>query len=85
MIMVMVTDMGMMNLAGMPPTSVRGLTSLVTTAPAAIIAPLPMVTPGVMVTFAPIHTSSPMRMGLNVIEPRFAGSWSWFIVAITQL
>lgn len=23
--------------------------------------------------------------GLNVIEPRFAGSWSWFIVAITQL
>jgi hypothetical protein len=44
-----------MNFAGTPPATVRGSTSFVTTAPAAIIASSPIVTAGVMVTLAPIH------------------------------
>ena len=41
--------MSFLNTAGLPATNVRGATSLVTTEPAAITAPSPMVTPGKMV------------------------------------
>ena len=37
--------------------------SLVTTEPAAMREPLPMVTPGQTTVFPPIHTLSPMVMG----------------------
>lgn len=53
----------LINLAGTPPTTVRGATSRVTTAPAATTAPSPMVTPGSTVTFDPSHASAPMRTG----------------------
>ena len=49
--------------AGLPATSVRGATSLVTTLPAATTAPLPIVTPGNTTECPPIHTSSPMHTG----------------------
>ena len=38
-----------LNMAGLPATNVRGATSDVTTEPAAITAPAPIVTPGRMV------------------------------------
>src|SRR5579871_540290 len=44
--------------AGTPPTMVSGATSRVTTAPAAITAPRPIVTPGMTIAPAPIHTWS---------------------------
>src|SRR5699024_12713726 len=44
--------------AGTPPTTVTGGTSRCTTAPAATMAPLPLVTPGKTVALAPIHTLS---------------------------
>lgn len=49
--------------AGTPPTIVFGGTSLVTTAPAATIEFSPIVTPEVMVQFAPIQTLFPIRIG----------------------
>ena len=45
-------------LAGFPPTIAYGGTSFVTTAPAAIIAPFPMVTPEHIIAPNPIQTSS---------------------------
>jgi hypothetical protein len=42
--------------AGTPPTMVNGSTSLVTTAPAAMIAPFPIVTPGKIIDLGPIKT-----------------------------
>ena len=50
-------------LAGFPPTTAQDGTSFVTTAHIAITAPSPMVIPGTMFAFAPIHTSSPMFTG----------------------
>ena len=49
-----------MVLAGTPPTIVYGATSLVTTAPAAMMLWCPMFTPLVITALAPIHTSSSM-------------------------
>ena len=46
-----------MKCAGLPPTIAYGSTSLVTTAPAATIEPLPSVTPEQIIAFSPIHTS----------------------------
>ena len=46
--------------AGTPLTMVFSGTSLVTTAPAATMAPSPMVTPGRMVALEPIQTRLPM-------------------------
>ena len=54
---------GRITRAGTPPTTMSGGTSFVTTAPAATMAPSPMVTPGVTVALAPIHTFFPMTMG----------------------
>ena len=71
-----------MTLAGTPPTTVRGATSFVTTAPAATTAPSPMVTPGSMEAWSPIHTSFPIVTGRKVMDPLFSGSMSWFIVAM---
>lgn len=47
-------------LAGTPPTTALAGTSLFTTAPAAIIALSPMVTPDKIVACAPIHTQLPI-------------------------
>src|SRR5690606_31573119 len=49
-------------LAGTPPMMVKGGTSRVTTAPAARIDPVPTVTPAVITTRPPTHTSSSIRM-----------------------
>ncbi|KAF5660356.1 alpha beta hydrolase family domain-containing protein [Fusarium circinatum] len=51
------------NLAGTPPTNVSASTSLITTAPAATVAPLPIVTPGNIVARAPIQQSASIRIG----------------------
>ncbi|KAI3584311.1 hypothetical protein IWW34DRAFT_800325 [Fusarium oxysporum f. sp. albedinis] len=51
------------NLAGTPPTNVSASTSLITTAPAATVAPLPIVTPGKIVARAPIQQSASIRIG----------------------
>lgn len=59
--------------------------SLVTTEPAPITAPSPMVTPGVTVEFDPIHTSLPMTTGAGSRSARRAGSIAWFSVAMTVL
>ena len=53
--------------AGTPPTTVRSGTSFVTTAFAATTLPLPILTPGKMNVFDPIHTLSSM-----IISPTFA-------------
>ena len=63
-----------MSFAGTPPTTMLGGTSFVTTAPAATIAPSPMVTPGVMVALAPIHTFFPMKIGAGMVSFRRYGS-----------
>ena len=47
-------------------TTLIGGTSLATTAPAPMTEPRPMVTPGVTVAAAPIHTSYSMTMGACV-------------------
>ena len=46
-----------MNLAGTPPQMQYGGIDLATTAPAAMVVPLPMVTPESNVTLHPIQTS----------------------------
>ncbi|KAK4138399.1 hypothetical protein BT67DRAFT_370290, partial [Trichocladium antarcticum] len=51
-------------LAGVPRATLHGGMSLVTTAPAPIAQPSPMVTPGKTTTWPPIQQSSPMVMGL---------------------
>lgn len=51
--------------AGLPPTTVRGATSRVTTAPAAITAQSPTVTPGRIVAPPPIQTLLPMVTGFG--------------------
>src|SRR6266496_4933657 len=52
-----------MTLAGTPPTMAKGGTCFVTTAPAAMMAPLPMRTPLRMVTLQPIQTSLSIETG----------------------
>ncbi len=63
-----------MNFAGTPPTIVFGLTSEVTTAPAATTAFSPMVTPGKIVAAAPIHALRLMIIGLHISALRLTGS-----------
>ncbi|CKU47567.1 Uncharacterised protein [Mycobacterium tuberculosis] len=48
--------------AGTPPITANGGTSLVTTEPAPMIAPSPMVRPLFMLTREPIHTSLPITV-----------------------
>ncbi len=50
--------------AGLPPTTVQAGTSLVTTAPDAMTALSPMVTPGLITARPPIHTLWPIVTGL---------------------
>ena len=52
--------MVLISFAGTPPTTVIFGTSFVTTAPAAITAQLPIVTPGKTVAFEPIQTFLPI-------------------------
>ena len=52
--------------AGMPPTTVNGGTSLVTTAPAAMTAPSPICTPCNIIALGPIHALFP-----TLIPPTF--------------
>ena len=59
--------------AGTPPTTVFFATSFVTTAPAAIIAPSPIVIPGSIVALEPIQTSFPMVMDDGIKLPLFWG------------
>ena len=70
-----------MNFAGLPPTTVQGSTFFVTTAPAAIIAPSPIVTPGRTIARAPIHTPSQIFIGA-VTNGRFGFVMSWLAVQI---
>ena len=51
-----VREQSEITLAGLPPTTVLGSTSFVTTAPPATTAFSPMVTPGIIQAHAPIHT-----------------------------
>src|SRR5690554_5148116 len=52
----------LINLAGFPPYIVYGSTLFTTVELAAIIAPSPITTPGIMVTFRPIQTSLPITV-----------------------
>lgn len=52
-----------MNFAGTPPTTVFSGTSFVTTAPAAMTALSPMVTPCSIVALEPTHTFFPKMIG----------------------
>lgn len=51
-----------MNLAGTPPTTLYGSTSLTTTAPAPITEPTPILTPDFIITPCPIQTSEWMTV-----------------------
>lgn len=52
--------------AGTPPTIENGSISLTTTAPAATIEPVPILTPSKILTPAPIHTSSSITIPFAV-------------------
>ena len=66
----------LMNLAGIPATMEHSSTSFVTTAPAAMIAPSPIVTPGKIVAFEPIQTLFPIFIGAAIRLALFFGSSS---------
>lgn len=74
-----------MTLAGFPATIVFFGTSLVTIEPAPIIALSPIVIPGKIVEFEPIHTLLPIFTGAGIRLARFSGCMLWFSVAITTL
>lgn len=60
--------------AGLPPTTVLAGTSLVTTAPEAMTAISPMVTPGLITARPPIHTvARPMVTGLYIFLAAVSG------------
>ncbi|KAI8851904.1 hypothetical protein BC829DRAFT_386272 [Chytridium lagenaria] len=66
--------------AGFPATTVRGGTSLVTTLPAPITAPSPIVTPGNITAAPPIQTSFPITICLAYSGPPSvlsSGSRGW--------
>jgi hypothetical protein len=56
----------LITLAGLPTANEFAGTSLVTTDPAPIVLPEPMVTPGQITVFPPIQQSLPMVMGLAI-------------------
>ena len=60
--------------AGFPATIAKGGTSLVTTAPAATIAPRPILTPFKTVDLKPIQTSSSITTGRVVTDSKLAGT-----------
>lgn len=53
-----------MTLNGFPTFKVQGSTSLVTTEPAPIIAPLPILTPFKIIELNPIQTSSSIKISM---------------------
>ncbi|KAI0971069.1 hypothetical protein F4678DRAFT_91493 [Xylaria arbuscula] len=55
--------------AGDPIATEKSGMSFVTTLPAPMVQPLPMVTPGMMVVLPPIQQSSPMTTGLAYSIP----------------
>ncbi len=55
--------------AGFPPTTTLLGTSFVTTAPDAITALSPIVTPGLIIALPPIHTLSPIVTGFPYSDP----------------
>ena len=71
-----------MRLAGAPTYNPCGAQSFVTTAPAPITQPSPIVMPGRMSARAPIQHPSPTRMGrAQVVDARFSGPpMSWLVV-----
>ncbi|KAI0552979.1 hypothetical protein F4679DRAFT_31919 [Xylaria curta] len=72
---------GLMTLAGFPTATMKGGMSLVTTLPAPIVQPRPMVTPAKTITFPPSQQSSPMIIGAPSSGPfvplRTRGSVGW--------
>lgn len=63
----------LINLAGLPAIMEPSGKDLVTTALAPITQHSPMVTPGIMQTFSPIHVYEPMTMGPLEDNGRFRG------------
>ena len=61
---------------GLPAATTPAGISLVTTLPAPMMQPSPMVTPISTVTFAPSHTLSPMVMGSDTTRPLARSSTS---------
>ena len=59
----------LMILAGFPPTTTLSGTSFVTTAPDAMTALSPIVTPGLIIALPPIHTLSPIVTGFPYSDP----------------
>src|SRR5262249_28439897 len=59
-----------MTRAGTPATTLKSGTSFVTTLPAAMRHPLPIVTPATTTTFAQSHVPRPTRMGLASYGPK---------------
>ncbi|KAI9302396.1 hypothetical protein BJ944DRAFT_270003 [Cunninghamella echinulata] len=58
----------LMILAGTPATKTLSGTSFVTIAPAATVTPLPILTPGQIMTLPPIQQSFPICIGLPYIN-----------------
>ncbi|PSR74472.1 hypothetical protein BD289DRAFT_354870, partial [Coniella lustricola] len=56
-------------LAGLPTATLKSGTSLVTTLPAPMVQPLPILTPGIIVTLPPIQQSSPIETGMAYSTP----------------
>lgn len=72
--------MFLMNLAGIPPTTVFAATCFDTTAPAATTAFSPIVTPGNIVAPDPIHAFLLITIGFPIKALRSVGSKGWFSV-----
>lgn len=71
--------MGRIGRQGTPAATTPAGMSRVTTLPAPMTEPFPMVTPPQTTALAPIHTSSSRVMGLEVLMPdeRCSGSMEW--------
>ncbi len=71
---------------GFPTARTPGGNERVTTLPAPITVPSPMVTPGRTVTFEASHTLQPIVTGCAAMIPslRWAASRAWVIVAMVQ-
>ena len=62
LLIVMSSNLLRICLFGLPPDIVYGSTSFTTTDPAAITAPVPILTPERIIVFPPIHTSCPISI-----------------------
>ncbi|KAI1502674.1 hypothetical protein F5X99DRAFT_378063 [Biscogniauxia marginata] len=72
---------GLKTLAGLPHATMKGGISLVTTLPAPMVQPRPIVTPGRTIQFPPNQQSSPIVIGAPFSGPfvplRTLGSVGW--------